>query len=189
MGHEFKKKVLVGISETYTRRKIIDCFKYRPEYEVHEYDCDDVKSEPLKSNIGFFDFFWLEYEDLAFEHLLKSEKKSLFNSFCIRKGLIRKAQMAFYLTKYIAKKPNSPLVKYLPQTYVFELDYLDYLDEALNDCFEVEMALNENNQIKSSNSLKKTKKFILKSSMTNKGAEMLIFDSRYFFGFMGCIWI
>ena len=48
------------------------------------------------------------------------------------------------------------------------MDYLDYLDEALNEVFEVELALKEN----LTKSSEKTKKFILKSSMTNKGAEI-----------------
>jgi tubulin--tyrosine ligase len=52
------------------------------------------------------------------------------------------------------------------------------LDEALNDVYEVEIALKENEQKKLNNNNEKTKKFILKSSMTNKGAEILIFDSR-----------
>jgi tubulin---tyrosine ligase len=179
MKSETRKKVLIGISEFYTRQKIIDCFKFRTDYEVYEFDCESKHDPTFKSDIDFFDMFWLEYEDLDFEKLIKCEKKLLFNSYCIRKGLIRKAQLAYYLKKYIAKKPNSQLVKYLPETYVFELDYLDYLDEALNECYEVEASLNENEKIKSSmEENKKTKKFILKSSMTNKGAEMLIFDSR-----------
>ncbi len=51
---------------------------------------------------------------------------------------------------------------------MFELDYLEYLDEALNEVFEVEIALKEN-MLKNG---KKTKKFLLKPSMTNKGAEI-----------------
>lgn len=179
MKAETRKKVLIGISEHYTRQKIINCFKFRNDYEVYEYDVETKHGHISTPNLDSFDIFWLEYEDLDFEMLIRCERKLLFNSYCIRKGLIRKAQMAYYLKKYITKKPQCNLAKYLPETYVFELDYLDYLDEALNECFEVETALRENEIIKSSNDVtKKTKKFILKSSMTNKGAEMLIFDSR-----------
>lgn len=89
--------------------------------------------------------------------------------------MIRKAQLAFNIQKYLAKKPHSILRKYTPNTYVFELDYLDYLDEALNEVFEVEQALRDNYN---KNNNEKTKKFILKPSMTNKGAELFLFDSR-----------
>ena len=57
--------------------------------------------------------------------------------------------------------------------------YKSYIsDEALNDIFEVELVLKENEQLKLSASAKPTKKYLLKSSMTNKGAEMLLFDTR-----------
>lgn len=77
----------------------------------------------------------------------------------------------------MSKKPNSMLPKYIPETHILELDYLDYLDEALNDIFEVELALKNNLEIIEKGS-SKTKKFILKSSMTNKGAEILLFDTK-----------
>ena len=73
-------------------------------------------------------------------------------------------------------KRDCNLSKYLPPTYIFELDYLDYIEESLNEVFEVEIAMRENlEQIKNK---QKTQKFILKSSMTNKGNDILIFETR-----------
>jgi tubulin---tyrosine ligase len=117
---------------------------------------------------------------LDFETLIdaKNNQRVFFNSYCIRKGLIRKAHVAFQIKKYLAKKSNSVLGKYVPNTYIFELDYLDYLDEALNEAYEVDFALRDNELKKKANKNEITKKFILKSSLTNKGAEILIFDSR-----------
>lgn len=132
-----KIKVLIGIEENYTREKLINCFKYRSDYEVTVYDRNGNNDDADSYN-----FYWLEYEDLDFENLTRrprtGDRKVLFNSYCIRKGLIRKAQLAFYLQKYISKKgPSRLLAKFIPPTYVFTLDYLDYIDEALNDLFEV----------------------------------------------------
>ncbi len=172
--HQYFKKVLIGIDEAYTRDKIKRCFENRLEYKVDVISqCTSNREDLIKQS---YDFYWLEYEDIDFEKYVNSKEKVLLNSYCIRKGLIRKAQIAFQLKKYISKKPDSSLKKYLPETHVFELDYLDYLDEALNDVFELEIALKENLDKKVKNEA--TKKFILKSSMTNKGAEILIFDSR-----------
>lgn len=120
-------------------------------------------------------FFWLEYEQLDFEKLASRNCRKLMNSFCIRKGLIRKCQLCYYLKKYMTKR-TSALVKYLPDTWIFELDYLDYIEEALNEVFEVEAAMRDNLEKKKRNET--TKKFILKSSMTNKGNDILIFDCR-----------
>lgn len=164
-----KIKVLIGIDENYSCEKIINCFKNRYQYEVELYDSNKNYLDDLEYN-----FYWLEYEYLNFEKLINPSNKVFFNSFCIRKGLIRKAQIAFYLKKYLAKT-QTQLSRHLPETYVFELDYMDYLDEALNDCFEVEQALENNLYIEKEND---TKKFILKSSMTNKGAEIFIFDTK-----------
>jgi hypothetical protein len=52
--------------------------------------------------------YWLEYEDIDFEmlyHLTKesNERKFLANSYCIRKGLLRKAHFALFIQKYLSK--------------------------------------------------------------------------------------
>jgi tubulin--tyrosine ligase len=124
-----KIKCLIGIEDAYTQKKITDCFKYRHEYDITIFDKNDIKQQDLQYNL-YYDFYWLEYEDLDFETLLDPLKSAnhniLINSFCIRKGLIRKAQMAFYLKKYLTKKKESVLATHLPETYIFELDYLDY---------------------------------------------------------------
>jgi len=140
--HRSFKKVLIGIDEAYTRDKIKQCFENRFEYKVDVINQSTLNRQDIIKQS--YDFYWLEYEDLDFEKLVNSKKKVLLNSYCIRKGLIRKAQIAFQLRKYLSKKPDSNLKKYLPETHVFELDYLDYLDEALNDVFELEIALREN---------------------------------------------
>jgi tubulin---tyrosine ligase len=52
---------------------------------------------------------WLEYEDLDFERLYRlsktneSETTILANAYCIRKGLLRKANFASFVQKYLAK--------------------------------------------------------------------------------------
>lgn len=73
-------------------------------------------------------------------------------------------------------KRESRLEMYLPPTYIFELDYLDYIEESLNEVFEVEQEMREN--LARIELGQKTKKFILKSSMTNKGNDILIFETR-----------
>lgn len=162
------------LNEEYTHEKIVACFKHRPEYEVTVLDLNNSAQCALNTSLPY-DFFWLEYEQLDFEKLASRNCRKLMNSFCIRKGLIRKCQLCYYLKKYMTKR-TSALVKYLPDTWIFELDYLDYIEEALNEVFEVEAAMRDNLEKKKRNET--TKKFILKSSMTNKGNDILIFDCR-----------
>jgi tubulin--tyrosine ligase len=52
--------------------------------------------------------YWLEYEDIDFDMLYRFSKESnkkhvLANSFCIRKGLLRKANFASFIQKYLTK--------------------------------------------------------------------------------------
>ncbi|RKP38578.1 tubulin-tyrosine ligase/Tubulin polyglutamylase, partial [Dimargaris cristalligena] len=102
------------------------------------------------------------------------------NAYCIRKGLIRKAQMAFQIHKYVAKHPQSILVYAVPPTFIFELDHLDYLDEALNENYEIEQALEQNEALRerAADDPVGIQRFIMKPSLTARGAGIHIFDSR-----------
>ncbi len=56
--------------------------------------------------------YWLEYEDIDFEMLYRltkesNTKKILANSYCIRKGLLRKANFALFIQKYLSKVKES----------------------------------------------------------------------------------
>ncbi len=59
------------------------------------------------------------------------------SSYCIRKGLIRKAHLAHNLKKWAAKHPDGLLAASVPETHVMEVDDVDYIDEALADVYEV----------------------------------------------------
>ena len=59
------------------------------------------------------------------------------SSFCIRKGLIRKAHLAYNAKKWAAKHPDGKLAAAVPETWPLEVDDVDYIDEALCDVPEV----------------------------------------------------
>ncbi|OLY80155.1 putative tubulin-tyrosine ligase [Smittium mucronatum] len=176
-------RIYFSSNESYTHeilKKVLD--KYSSQVELI-----DLKSSggPIEYKDGSKTLLWLEYEDLPFNdiHISLSPTSNLYNSifscsYCIRKGLIRKAQNANSILHFTSKNPNSILKTGVPETWIFELDGLDYLDEALDECFEVRDCLEENVQITSGETTaKKTNKFILKPSMTNKGSGIHIFDS------------
>jgi len=62
---------------------------------------------------------------------------SLVSSYPVRKGLIRKAQLAYLIRKFCAKRPSSTLHSTVPETHLLCVDHVDYLEEALNDAYEV----------------------------------------------------
>ena len=59
------------------------------------------------------------------------------SSYCVRKGLIRKAHLAHNLKKWAAKHPDGLLAASVPETHVMEVDDVEYIDEALADVYEV----------------------------------------------------
>lgn len=61
----------------------------------------------------------------------------LASSYCTRKGLIRKAQFAHLLRKYITKRPHSTLTTHCPDTHIADIQYADEVDELLCDLYEV----------------------------------------------------
>ncbi|KAF0403928.1 tubulin-tyrosine ligase [Gigaspora margarita] len=177
---------IIGIRDQYTRSIIINSFKTIIPIIQHY----TPSSAPSLHDIPIL--FWSEYEDIDFSQILTHTKTHLANSYCIRKvtkfakyyvlinlslivtrskGLIRKAQMNFNIQKYVAKYPNSCLKKSIPETWFFEIDHVDYIDEALDEIFEVVQECKENE------SRERKHQFILKPNLGNKGADIKIFNS------------
>ena len=99
---------------------------------------------------------WGEYERIDWERAHAGALTA--SSYCVRKGLIRKAQLAHNLKKWVAKRGGgggrgggsgpatataparacpSTLAAAVPETYVLQIDDEDYVDEALCDLPEV----------------------------------------------------
>ncbi|KAJ2336081.1 tubulin--tyrosine ligase [Coemansia sp. RSA 2681] len=117
---------------------------------------------------------WREYEKIDWDAVHRST--TVFASaYCIRKGLIRKAQMAFNIKLFTAKNPDSILKTGVPETWIFELDDVDYLDEALMECYEVEDGMQANEGVIDP---RLREQFILKPSLTGRGAGIYVFDTR-----------
>jgi tubulin---tyrosine ligase len=116
---------------------------------------------------------WSSYESISFETII-SNPKSLCNSYIFRKALIRKHFLATTVQTWLSKHPASLLSKTVPKTYLLECDYSDYLDEALNESFELREALQLNENIDED----ERKYFILKPSMTDRGQGIRLFSTR-----------
>jgi hypothetical protein len=64
------------------------------------------------------DFQWAEYERIDWAAVLAGKHGA--SSYCVRKGLSRKAQLAHYTRLFICKNPKSILKDTLPQTVVLD---------------------------------------------------------------------
>ncbi|KAG7880980.1 hypothetical protein KL905_002154 [Ogataea polymorpha] len=101
---------------------------------------------------------------------MMSDKNYMANSYIYRKGLIRKHYLANTIAMYTSKNPSSILNQAFPETYQLELDYAEFLDDSLDESYELRQDLEQNEQ-----TLSKT--YILKPSMSDKGQGIRIFQT------------
>lgn len=112
-------------------------------------------------------FHYGEYEDIDHD-LLNSSNNYHANAYTYRKALIRKHYLSNTIQHYVAKHPDSILTKAWPQSYYLELDYAEFLDDALDENWELRCTLEDNEQ-------ERQKVFIVKPSMSDKGQGIRLF--------------
>ncbi|KAK4696250.1 tubulin---tyrosine ligase, partial [Lecanoromycetidae sp. Uapishka_2] len=109
------------------------------------------------------------YESLDFTHLLQHPTTSLANSYIIRKALIRKHYLHNTITSWWSKHPDDANLKgHVPLTVAFEVDYAEYLDEALAECFELHESFAKGEE----------EWWILKPGMSDQGQGVRLFSSE-----------
>ncbi|ORX47399.1 tubulin-tyrosine ligase [Hesseltinella vesiculosa] len=162
-------RAIVHLDEPYTQACVVEALN-----QIGTQVSTNVDHDQDDHDHAEFDLQWLEYELIDWAHV-QAKSSSMANAYCIRKGLIRKSQFAYNMIKYLSKHPQSILATAIPETWLFELDHVDYLDEAMNEVFEVERDLlaNEDLDLNSPD----RRRFILKPSLANKAAGIHVFDS------------
>ncbi|KAI9253765.1 tubulin-tyrosine ligase family-domain-containing protein [Phascolomyces articulosus] len=169
-------RALVHLDEPYTHNAVIKALQQSQlEWDIVQDITEENSEADLISESTPIALQWLEYELINWSLLAAKEETTMANAYCIRKGLIRKAQFSYNVSKYLSKNPSSILKHAIPETWQFELDHIDYIDEALNEVFEVERDLKENEESELEDDKKHV--FIIKPSMANKAAGIHVFDS------------
>jgi len=109
------------------------------------------------------------YESLDFTHHLSHPTTSLANSYLIRKALIRKHYLHNTITSWWSKHPNDQKLKgHVPLTVAFEVDYAEFLDEALVECWELHESFAKENR----------EWWVLKPGMSDQGQGIKLFSSE-----------
>lgn len=111
-------------------------------------------------------FHYGDYEELDIDLLSSHPDQYFVCSYIYRKALIRKHFLANTIHHYVAKNPTLALKTAVPESYQLEVDYAEFLDDALDDCYELreELEMGE-------------KTWIVKPSMSDKGQGIRIFKS------------
>lgn len=113
------------------------------------------------------------YEELDFEQALSHQSSYLINSYVIRKALIRKHYLSNTIETWIIKHPESILRKHFRTGLNFELDYAEFLDDALLEAYELHQAFENNAEKRSA----EREWWILKPGMSDGGNGIRLFST------------
>ena len=117
---------------------------------------------------------WRQYESLDFDRLMSGSNSSLSNSYVIRKALIRKHYLSMTVSHWLTKHPESALKRHVKSSVEFEVDFAEFLDEALIEAFELHESWHRNESKEPS----EKEWWILKPGMSDRGQGIRLFSSE-----------
>jgi tubulin---tyrosine ligase len=85
-----------------------------------------------------------QYEGIDFEYAMGHAKTCLINSYIIRKALIRKHYLSATVDNWVAKNPSSVLKTHVKRSEAFEVDYAEFLDDALVEAWDLKASMERN---------------------------------------------
>ena len=105
---------------------------------------DDVSLATLLPSPGGKMLQIAAYEQIDFGHAAAHPRTTLVNSYVIRKALIRKHFLSATVDHWLAKHPDSVLGRHVRRSEAFEVDYAEFLDDALVEAFDLRASLERN---------------------------------------------
>lgn len=114
------------------------------------------------------------YETIDFPHLLNHPSTSVSNAYVIRKALIRKHYLAHTISAWSSKTPTCSLKDHVKLTLDFELDYAEFLDEALIEAYELQESFVRNEALPPA----EREWWILKPGMSDRGQGIRLFSTE-----------
>ncbi|KAI0129477.1 5'/3'-nucleotidase sure [Xylariales sp. AK1849] len=118
------------------------------------------------------------YEAVDWEYVSEHKDTCLVNSYMLRKALIRKHYLAATVEGWVAKRPGSVLEDHVKRSEAFELDYAEFLDDALVEAFELRASLERNGgEGEDGKEPKDREWWILKPGMSDRGQGIRLFST------------
>jgi tubulin---tyrosine ligase len=115
-----------------------------------------------------------DYENINFERALSSPATTLINAYIIRKAIIRKHYLAHTVSSWTTKHPDSILLKHVKASLDFELDYAEFLDDALLEAYELHQSFERND----GKEKEQREWWILKPGMSDRGQGIRLFSTE-----------
>lgn len=117
---------------------------------------------------------WRQYESIDFDSLMEHSSTCMANSYVIRKALIRKHYLSATVSHWLTKNPDSAMKKHVKPSVEFEVDFAEFLDDALLEAFELKESW-ERNEGKNPS---EREWWILKPGMSDRGQGIRLFSSE-----------
>ncbi|WYZ35545.1 hypothetical protein EsH8_X_000192 [Colletotrichum jinshuiense] len=117
-----------------------------------------------------------QYEALDFDHAAAHASTALVNSYVIRKALIRKHYLSATVDHWAAKHPGSALAAHVKRGEHFEVDYAEFLDDALVEAFDLRESMGRN-EAAGEDAGAEREWWILKPGMSDRGQGIRLFSS------------
>lgn len=114
------------------------------------------------------------YEAIDWDYVDSHPDTCLVNSYMLRKALIRKHYLSATVEQWVAKRPDSVLKTHVKRSEAFELDYAEFLDDALVEAFDLRASLDRNAEAQPDH---ETEWWILKPSMSDRGQGIRLFST------------
>ncbi|KAI1118355.1 survival protein sure-like phosphatase/nucleotidase [Nemania sp. NC0429] len=122
------------------------------------------------------------YEAIDWDFVAAHPETCLVNSYMLRKALIRKHYLAATVEQWVAKRPQSALGTHVKRTEAFEVDYAEFLDDALVEAFDLRASLERNEALLSradgdagTGEERGVEWWILKPGMSDRGQGIRLF--------------
>ncbi|KAK8130962.1 tubulin-tyrosine ligase PBY1 [Apiospora sp. TS-2023a] len=115
------------------------------------------------------------YEQVDWSYVSDDHKGNVMvNSYMLRKALIRKHYLGTTIEHWVAKHPESVLNSHFRRGDAFEVDYAEFLDDALVEAFDLRASLDKNEEIEDA---KDREWWILKPGMSDRGQGIRLFST------------
>lgn len=166
-----KLYAIIDYPDPYVQPLILDSLKSQPQSISIELITSVQQLPSLDSPLLQF----AAYESLDLEHAIAHPKSSVICAYIIRKALIRKHYLSNTVSTWLVKHPQSCLKRHFKAAVNFELDYAEFLDEALVDAWDLNESMERNEELGADSTRREW--WILKPGMSDGGNGIRMFSS------------
>jgi tubulin--tyrosine ligase len=161
---------IINYEDAYVQPLILSALKSR--LPANSYTLISLPSELPTPDSPFLEIG--AYESLPFDHIMSHHSTSLINAYIIRKALIRKHYLSTTAYNWITKNPSSILATNVKPSCEFELDYAEFLDDALVEAWELQASFSRNE----GKGEQEREWWILKPGMSDRGQGIRLFSTE-----------